>query len=84
MKPEDIDFVAGVLAHEVHVGGSKLFPCAECGRKVWMAPTSQRFLQSKPSARVICIQCAEVVCADLEPTVLPGMIEELLGWRDRN
>ena len=48
-KPDEPSHIIGVAAHGVHVEGSKLFPCAQCGlpvqRQVAGAP-----LQFEPAA----------------------------------
>jgi len=84
-KPEEPSHIIGVLAHGAHVQGSKLFPCAQCGRQVWMSPASQRLLVTGnwlPSCEK-CGYAAIEAGADLQGPA-PGALEEFHAWLNRN
>jgi hypothetical protein len=77
--------IAGVLAHEPHLDGSKLFPCHKCGRQVWMSPASQRLLAAGGSI-ASCLECGQAAVAAGEEFggMAPGAIEEFYAWLQRN
>jgi hypothetical protein len=87
-EPEDRgapDRIIGVLTQETHVDGSKLYPCVECRRQVWMSPASQRLLATGkwlPSCER-CGQAAIAAGADLQGPA-PGALEEFQAWLKRN
>jgi hypothetical protein len=84
-KPDEPSHIIGVAAHGVHVEGSKLFPCAQCGLPVWMSPASQRLLATGewlPSCEK-CGYAAIDAGADLQG-LAPGALEELHAWLNRN
>ena len=37
--------------------GSRQFACADCGNKVWVAPSGQHRLKLNPKAKIICLDC---------------------------
>ncbi|MGA2739776.1 MAG: hypothetical protein ABSG65_20335 [Bryobacteraceae bacterium] len=84
-KPEEKHHIIGVMAHQAHVDGSRLFPCTQCRRQVWMSPASQRLLSTgKWSA--CCMGCGEAVIAsgDEFAGMAPSAVEEFYAWLQRN
>jgi hypothetical protein len=84
-KPEGNDRIIGVLAHEAHLDGSKLFPCTQCRRQVWMSPASQRLLAAG-KWDACCIECGATAIAsgDEFGGAAPGAVEEFYAWMQRN
>jgi len=84
-KPERNHHIIGVLAHQAHVDGSRLFPCTQCRRQVWMSPASQRLLATGKWG-ACCMECGEAAIASGEEFagVAPGAVEEFYGWLQRN
>ncbi len=37
--------------------GSRQFQCADCGHKVYVAPSGQQRLKMNPQAKIICVGC---------------------------
>jgi|HubBroStandDraft_2_1064218.scaffolds.fasta_scaffold1255466_2 hypothetical protein len=87
-KPEEnpeLSHIVGVLAHQTHVDGSRLFPCTKCRRQVWMSPASQRLLATGKWG-ACCMECGEAAIAAGEEFggAAPGAIEEFYAWLQRN
>jgi hypothetical protein len=80
-KP-DGGHIIGALAHEWHVGGSKLYACGECSQMVWLSPASQR-LMATGKWDACCLRCARASGTEFAG-LAPGAIEEVLAWMDRN
>jgi len=83
--PEGSHRIIGVLAHEAHVDGSRLFPCTQCRRQVWMSPASQRLLATGKWG-ACCMGCGEAAIAsgDEFAGAAPGAVDELYAWLRRN
>lgn len=77
--------IIGVLAHQAHVDGSRLFACTQCRRQVWMSPASQRLLATGKWG-ASCMGCAEEAIASGGEFagVAPGAVEEFYAWLQRN
>jgi len=84
-KPAGNDHIIGVLAHEAHLDGSKLFPCTVCRRQVWMSPASQRLLATGKWVSC-CMGCGEAAIASGAEFggAAPGAVEEFNAWLQRN
>jgi len=76
-RPDGNHHIIGVLAHQAHVDGSRLFPCTQCRRQVWMSPASQRLLATG-KWDACCMGCGEAAIASGEEFAgaAPGAAEE--------
>jgi hypothetical protein len=61
--------------------------CGTCGTDVHLAPTSQKFLQEKPHAKLICMPCLKKKSSDNEMKfmgVVPGAVNEAIDNIQKN
>jgi hypothetical protein len=85
-KPHEADVTVLIGGESGGIPGSRQFPCSECGRKVWLAPSGQK-LVAGGAVPVMCMECGEkdILKADtLAVAVMPDALKEYAIWRKRN
>jgi hypothetical protein len=56
--------------------------CAECGKRVGLAPSSVRALKDHPGSTIVCSRCVVIDEHD-QPLLAPGAAEEIAAYRKR-
>jgi hypothetical protein len=72
------------------VPGSDFTHVCECGTRVMLAPSGQRYLKAHPAAKVICYGCIPdddvdaILAADIETIISEARTAQHNFYRERN